>query len=170
MVSDPDPRLRAFLSPTAPEIFHSIQHRHEIWKADPFDVELLHTYARDVFSRLVGRAVTPPGLPSGRILLILGESGSGKTHLLRVFRNQVHAEGQGFVSYMQMTAATDNYGHYLLSNLIDSLDQPYNEQLSTTFSGLMRLSRAMASRCLGEGALARLKDDDSLGQEELDAL
>lgn len=168
--ADVDPRLAAFLSPAAPEIFHSVQHRHEIWRADPFDVNDVHADARDIFSRLLSRATTPPGLPSGRILLLLGESGSGKTHLLRVFRNQVHAEGQGFVGYAQMTTATSNYGRYLLTNLIDSLDQPYNEHLSTTFSGLMRLSRAAASRCLGDGALARLQDDESLGQEEIDAL
>lgn len=170
MINETDPRLAAFLSPAAPEIFHSVQHRHEIWRADPFDVDLVHAEARDIFGRMLTRATTPPGLPSGRILLLLGESGSGKTHLLRVFRNQVHAEGQGFVGYAQMTTATSNYGRYLLTNLIDSLDQPYNEQISTTFSGLMRLSRAMASRCLGEGALTRLRDDESLGQEEVDAL
>jgi energy-coupling factor transporter ATP-binding protein EcfA2 len=165
-----DPRALAFLSPGAPEIFHSVEHRHEIWRVDPFDVESLYTDARAVFGRLLLRATTPPGLPSGRILLILGESGSGKTHLLRVFRNQVHGAGDGFFGYLQMTTATSNYGRYLLGNLIDSLDQPYNEEVSETFSGMMRLSRAMASRCLGDGAVARLRDDEALGQDEVDAL
>ena len=155
-----DARLAAFLSPLAPEIFHSVQHRHEIWREDPFDVDSLHADARAVFSRLLSRATTPPGLPSGRILLILGESGSGKTHLLRAFRNQVHGEGLGYVGYMQMTTATQNYGRYMLSNLIDSLDQPYNELLSPTTSGLMRLAQAVASRCPAPVA-ARLSDEDA---------
>jgi energy-coupling factor transporter ATP-binding protein EcfA2 len=154
-----DPRLTAFLSPLAPEIFHSVQHRHEIWREDPFDVGTLHPEARDVFSRLLVKATTPPGLPSGRILLILGESGSGKTHLLRAFRNQVHGEGLGYVGYMQMTSATQNYGRYMLNNLIDSLDQPYNELLNPTTSGLMRLAGAVASR-LPAGLATALSDEE----------
>ena len=121
----PDPRRAVFLSPAGPEVFHSVEHRHEIWKYDPFDVESLYGDAREVFFRLLGKATTPPGLPSGRIMLILGESGSGKTHLLRAFRNHVHGGGDGFVSYMQMTTATANDGRDVLGNLGDSLDQPY---------------------------------------------
>src|SRR5262252_8143826 len=118
-----DARLSAFLSGRMPEIFHAVEHRHEIWKEDPYDVESLYTEAREVFGRLLTQATTPPGLPAGRIHLILGESGSGKTHLMRAFRSMVHG-GDGYVGYLQMTTATSNYGRYLLSNLIDSLGQP----------------------------------------------
>ena len=41
-----DPRLGAFVSADAPEIFHAIAHQHEIWLPDPFDVPELHTRAR----------------------------------------------------------------------------------------------------------------------------
>jgi energy-coupling factor transporter ATP-binding protein EcfA2 len=144
-MSQPDSRLAAFLSDRT-EVFHSIQHRHEIWRPDPFDVERVHQEARTAFERLLLRATTPPGLDSGRILLLLGESGCGKTHLVRAFRSRVHEKSLGFVGYMQMTTATSNYGRYVLSNLIDSLDQPYCEP-SQPGSGLTKLSSALFSRC-----------------------
>ncbi len=138
-----DPWVAAFCSPQGPEIFHSVAHRNEIWKEDPYDVETIHDGARAAFQRLLNRATTPPGLSSGRILLLLGESGSGKTHVIRAFRNQAHGRKLGYCGYLQMTSATNNYGRYVLSNLIDSLDQPYFESEGDT-SGLMRLANAVA--------------------------
>ena len=81
--------------------------------------------------------------PAGRILLLLGESGCGKTHLMRAFRNQIHSRSMGYCGYLQMSAFTDQYGRYVLNNLIDSLDKPYDDLRSKT-TGLMRLSN-----CLG---------------------
>ncbi|WNG53384.1 AAA family ATPase [Archangium gephyra] len=158
-MSPSDLRLSAFLSDRT-EVFHSIQHRHEIWRPDPFDVERVHQDARASFERLLTRATTPPGLSSGRILLLLGESGCGKTHLVRAFRARVHEQSLGFVGYLQMTTSTGNYGRYVLSNLIESMDQPYFEP-SQPGSGLMKLSSALFSRC-GKWAA-------SLTQTETDA-
>src|SRR5436190_1810201 len=87
MPPTPDPPVLAFCSGTCPDIFHAVAHRHEVWREDPFDVESIHDEARDAYQRLVDRATTPPGPDSGRILLLLGESGCGKTHLMRAFRN-----------------------------------------------------------------------------------
>ena len=52
----------------------------------------------------------------------------------------------GYCGYLQMTAFTDQYGRYVLNNLIDSLDKPYDESRSET-TGLMRLSNALAESC-----------------------
>ncbi|HZH75927.1 MAG TPA: AAA family ATPase, partial [Archangium sp.] len=83
----------------------------------------------------------------------------GKTHLVRAFRSRVHEQSLGFVGYMQMTTSTSNYGRYVLSNLIDSLDQPYCEPTHSG-SGLTKLSSALFSRC---GAWAA-----ELGERETD--
>ncbi len=123
-LSSDDPRASAFCDAGGPEIFHAIAYRNEIWQADPFDVATIHAEARDVFRGLVARAGMIPRPNSGRILLLMGESGSGKTHLMRVFRNWVHGGQRGYCGYMQMTSAIDDYGRYVLNNLIDSLSHP----------------------------------------------
>ena len=81
----------------------------------------------------------PP--PHGKSLLLLGEAGSGKTHLMRSFRNAAHAAGAGYCGYLQMNTRTDNYGRYVLSKLVDSLEQPY--QPPATATGLTRLARGL---------------------------
>jgi hypothetical protein len=158
-----DPRIAAFCSPERPEVFHAIAYRNDIWKDDPFDVATIHEEARATFERLVNRAATPSGAATGRILLLEGEAGSGKTHLLRAFRNWAHERGRGYYGYMQMTSATSHYGRYALNNLIDSLDQPYYEPASDT-TGLLRLSTAIAESSRGV-PLERL---DQIRSGELD--
>lgn len=138
-----EPRVVAFCSPSHPEIFHAFEHRSDIWKPDPFDVESIHGEARSLYQRLVNLATAPSGSSTGRILLLQGEAGSGKTHLMRAFRYWTHHGSRGYCGYMQMTSATDHYGRYVLNNLINSLDQPYNSPADET-SGLMRLSTAIA--------------------------
>ncbi|WP_166831309.1 hypothetical protein [Thalassoroseus pseudoceratinae] len=136
-------RREVFADRDTPEVFRSVCHRHEIWRDDPYDVATIHAAARQEFERLMTRTSgTNPESNAGRILLILGESGAGKTHLMRVFRNHVHSSKTGYCGYLQMTSATDDYSRYVLSNIIDSLDQPYCEGEST-LSGLMSLSNAL---------------------------
>jgi hypothetical protein len=130
-------RVEAFCSPAGAEVFRSVVGHQEIWRPDPFDVETIHEEARDAFQRLLTRAANRP--PGGSILLLLGVSGSGKTHLMRAFRTYVHGDGRGYCGYLQMTSAASNYARYILTNLIDALDQPYQPPEIET-SGLMRLS------------------------------
>jgi len=140
-----DPRVAAFRSPTGREVFHSVCHAKEICTPDPFDVRSIHAEARAVFETMIERATTPPGTPSGRSLLLLGESGSGKTHLMRAFRNYVHARDLGYCGYLQMTTPTHNYGRYILSKLLASLDERYDDP-RVQLSALMCLSTAMVDR------------------------
>ena len=80
-----DGRITAFCSSHYPDLFHAFAYANDIWKDDPFDVESIHRNARQKFQRIVSRVLEPSGLPTGRILLLLGESGCGKTHLMRAF-------------------------------------------------------------------------------------
>lgn len=144
-----DPRIAAFCSTWHPDLFHAFAYATDIWKPDPFDVESIHRGARGKFAHIVGRVREPSGLPRGRILLLLGESGSGKTHIMRAFRNQVHSHNSGYCGYLQMTAFTEQYARYVLNNLLDSFDKPYDESHSAT-TALMRLSNALAESCGAE--------------------
>lgn len=79
-----DPRIAAFCSTRMDGLFHAFAYANDIWRLDPFDVGTIHTDARETFQRIVGRVRETSGLPTGRILLLLGESGCGKTHLMRL--------------------------------------------------------------------------------------
>ncbi|WIG95567.1 helicase HerA-like domain-containing protein [Myxococcus sp. SDU36] len=160
-----DPRLDIFLDDSR-EVFTSVEQGQHIWQADPFDVEALNAPARRVFKRLLDKASSdaPPG--AGKLLLLLGESGSGKTHLVRAFRNLAHGQRKGFVGYMPMTVDATQYDRYILSNLIDSLDKPFDEAGDDDDSGLMHLSDALMAQCTSAFAL-HLQDEKILEDEEL---
>lgn len=136
-----DPRIAAFCAPAGPEVFGGAVHGSQIWSADPFDVESVHAEARETFTRLVNRASSLEPPQYGKSLLLRGEAGSGKTHLMRAFRAIAHTAGAGYCGYMQMRTRTDNYARYVLSNLISSLEQPY--KLGSPQTGLNRLARGL---------------------------
>lgn len=166
-----DPRLQAFCSGRLQSCFHAVIQESEIWRRDPFDVETLHGHARERFEALLQELLATRE-SIGRIWLIRGESGAGKTHLMRAFRNQLQDAGLGYFSYMQMTAAESNYPRYILKNTLDSLDKPYRDDPTGSGSGLMRLSRALVGQPVvhASDALARLRDDPMLSHEEVAAL
>lgn len=161
-------RLEAFLSGKLPHIFHPIQHRQEIWKRDPFDVETVHAQAREAFERLIDQAIGEQRLAYGRILLLRGDAGCGKTHLARAFRNYAHGRDRGFVGYLQMTTTVADYPRYLLSNLLESLDLPYDEGRED-LNALMKLSAILANRANGE-TMARISGAEHLNPAELSVL
>ncbi|QSQ17771.1 helicase HerA-like domain-containing protein [Myxococcus landrumensis] len=140
-----DPRLEVFLSDGG-EVFSGVQQGQYLWQPDPFDVETLNAPARRAFTRLLGRATTSPPPDTGKLLLLLGESGCGKTHLVRAFRNLAHGQQCGFTGYMPMTVDATHYDRYLLSNLIDSLDHPYDVAQGDD-TGLMHLSNLLMAQC-----------------------
>lgn len=171
-VAGADPRDVAFCRADGPEVFSSVAHGSQIHERDPFDVESIHAEAREVFHRQVVRATTPEQhqYGHGRTLLVLGDSGSGKTHLLRALRQQVHAQRLGYVGYLQMTSEVGDYARYVLRNLIDSLERPYDAPVFAE-SGLLYLSDGLAE---GRGNipapdLERLRNADLEG-EALDEL
>src|ERR1043166_541564 len=138
-----DLRVRAFLSPAW--VFTSVQQASSVFENDPFDIESIHRHARKSFERLIENARMPSQIAGGRILLIAGDSGGGKTHLLRDFRRQVQENGRGFVVYAQLQTNSDDYERYLLQHLVDSLARPYSAAsgertgLRELASGIVRL-------------------------------
>ena len=157
--SGPDPRISAFCDSNGPEVFTTVAHSTHIWQRDPTDVESIHSEARGVFERLVERLALPDAVERGRILLVLGESGSGKTHLMRAFRNYLHGRRLGYAGYLQMSTRTNDYARYVLVNLIDSLERPYDVP-DIVASGLMSLADAVVEAPDGISAadVERLRD------------
>ena len=125
-----------------PEIFHSIATSTAIWTPDPYDVPTIHAEAREEFEHLLHRGGRTPAPPSGAVLVLQGEAGSGKTHLMCALRTRAHSQGLGYCAYIQMTTEASNYPRYMLTNLIDGLEQPYGPE-GPSRTGLARLSSAL---------------------------
>jgi len=136
-----DRRARSFLTP-GPRAFTSVAQAHSMWERDPFDVESVHADVRAAFEGLIDRATTPIRHDHGRIMLVLGESGSGKTHLLRAFRASLHGRRLGYAVYAQLQSRAEDYARYLIGNVVDSLGQPYDRP-DDERSGLLLLSNGL---------------------------
>lgn len=158
-----DPHVRAFCDPNTPEIFRSVAYPTDVWTPDQLDVESIHASAREMFDRLLNSATAESAGQVGRILLMLGQSGAGKTHLLRSLRTRTHSQGDGYFGYLQMTSLGGNYSHYVLQKLIASLDKPYytTPTCPDETTGLMRLSASVAENPRSDAAqLDRLREED----------
>src|SRR5262249_47451592 len=89
---------------------HSITWEDDLWRADPVDVEAIHAPARRRFKELLDAVTAAGGAASqARILLFHGQSGAGKTHLIRALRTAAHRAGKAYVGYAQMTPDVANY-------------------------------------------------------------
>lgn len=163
-----DSRIAAYCSGEGPAIFSAVAHAHQVWERDPFDVESVHLGAREVFERLIERATQAHPGTAGRILLVRGDSGAGKTHLMRALRNHVHGQQLGYVGYMQMTSRGEDYSRYVLVNLIDSLQKEYDPP-TVDASGLMNLSDAIAEHgAISAEELAHLREGElDLAREDI---
>lgn len=144
MAQGVDRRVQAFLGPC--HVFTAVQQASSIYENDPFDVEEVHREARVSFERLVAHATTRTHIADlGQMLVVLGDSGAGKTHVLRGFRRHVHDGNRGFVVYAQLQSRSEDYARYLLFHLVQSLSRRYSEQSGRTglrelASGLLRLA------------------------------
>jgi Helicase HerA, central domain/AAA ATPase domain len=161
-------RHEAHIAPLADRLSaafeHSITWEDDIWRADPVDVELVHAAARRKFGELLD-AVTAAQQGTGvhaRMLLFHGQSGAGKTHLIRALRTSAHRSGKAYFGYAQMTPDVANYADYYLRRLIASLEKPYDPDRGGD-SALARLAR----RLVGDAAVLEAASLDKLRDAKL---
>src|SRR4051812_5892403 len=93
------------------EVLGSVVQGTQMALPDPFDVDALHADARRAFLDTLDQVRADA---TSRILLIRGEAGCGKTHLIRSLRAQAHANGLGVIAYVHMTSEHGDYRQYLL--------------------------------------------------------
>jgi Txe/YoeB family toxin of Txe-Axe toxin-antitoxin module len=147
---------------------HSITWEDDIWRADPVDVAEVHIKARRKFGELLTAVTTGRGATAhSRILLFHGQSGAGKTHLLRALRTSAHREGKAYFGYAQMTPDVANYADYYLRRIVHSLEKPYDPD-NEGVTGLQRLTAHIVgdTEVLPKKDLAELRDG-SLSEDEL---
>lgn len=150
---------------------HSITWEDDLWRADPVDVEEVHTKARQKFNELletVTDAGASPAIP--RILLFHGQSGAGKTHLLRALRTTAHRSGKAYFGYAQMTPDISTYADYYLRRLIHSLDKTYDPDGKGP-SAITRLTKRLidGSAALKASELEKVRESQ-LSENELGEL
>ena len=91
----------------------------------------MHAKARRKFSDLLTGIISGRGPGTqDRILLFHGQSGAGKTHLLRALRTTAHRAGTAYFGYAQMTPDVANYADYYLRRLVHSLEKTYDPDSS----------------------------------------
>ena len=155
---------------------HSITWEDDIWRADPVDVEDVHAKARKKFEDLLNTLTSGTGnATQTRVLLFHGQSGAGKTHLIRALRTNAHRSKKAYFGYAQMTPDVTNYADYYLRRLVYSLEQCYcPDNGEDGRSALMRLTDLMVERVanLEDKGLTKLRDadlnDDALAKLVLD--
>ncbi len=137
----------------------SITWEDDIWRADPVDVAEVHAKARRKFSDLLTSITSGRGPGTqDRILLFHGQSGAGKTHLLRALRTTAHRDGTAYFGYAQMTPDVANYADYYLRRLVHSLEKTYNPDASGE-TALQRLtSRMVADAAIDPKDLQNLRE------------
>ena len=124
---------------------HSITWEDDLWRADPVDVEAVHSKARTKFFGLLEAVQSQdPSAAQARILLFHGQSGAGKTHLLRALRTGAHRDGRAYFGYAQMTPDIANYADYYLRRLVHSLEKSYDPDEGGQ-SGLARLTERLVA-------------------------
>ena len=148
---------------------HSITWEDDIWRADPVDVEVVHAKARRKFTDLLTQITTEPPKKAGkarapaqaavqaRMLLFHGQSGAGKTHLIRALRTGSHRSETAYFGYAQMTPDVANYADYYLRRLVHSLEKPYNPD-DPAESGLSRLTNHLVTATLSANDLETLRE------------
>ena len=157
-------RFEAHIVPQADRLSaafeHSITWEDDLWRADPVDVEAIHAPARRKFSELLDAVTKERGSAvQARILLFHGQSGAGKTHLIRALRTSAHRAGKAYFGYAQMTPDVANYADYYLRRLVNSLEKPYDPDEGGE-SGLARLTNHLVAdkAVLDPAALEKLRD------------
>jgi hypothetical protein len=157
-------RHEAHIAPLADSLSaafeHSITWEDDIWRADPVDVELVHASARRRFGELLAAVRSAQASAvQARILLFHGQSGAGKTHLLRALRTGAHRDGTAYFGYAQMTPDVSNYADYYLRRLIASLEKPYDPDRGGE-SALARLTNRLVNDAavIDPAALDKLRD------------
>ena len=138
---------------------HSITWEDDLWRADPVDVEAIHAPARRKFADLLDAVTSERGPGQPRILLLHGQSGAGKTHLIRALRTAAHRAGKAYFGYAQMTPDVANYADYYLRRLVNSLEKPYDPDQGGE-SGLARLTNRLVGDkgVLDPAALEKLRE------------
>jgi hypothetical protein len=130
----------------------------DVWRPSPFHVEGLHEpVVRDVLNGLADADRSKDSSPIG--LVLQGQRGSGKTHLLGWTRQQIQERGGYFFLVSLLDA--DHFWESVLASMLDGLSRPVPDSETQLQLLLRRLSamvgapRVARRAVMGETELTR---------------
>src|SRR5262249_19348463 len=128
-------------------LFDAVVLGQSFWSIDPSDAINVHVSARRNFDTLLSSAKS--GWP--KTLLLVGETGAGKTHLLRAMRATASRHGS-ICAYAQFNAESGDYLRHFLKRLVDSLGSRFNglDAPTTGLAQFFERCRACMPESIGE--------------------
>jgi hypothetical protein len=153
-------RRQAIKSALERGMFDAVVFGNHFWLLDPTDAVSVHAAAREKFDRLL----TADTVGGSKTLLLVGETGAGKTHLLRVMRATAAARGS-ICAYAQFNAQGGDYLRHFLKRLVDSLGEKFEaaDGVTTGFAQFFKLCRACDPRAIDR--LEACWSDDDLSED-----
>lgn len=138
-----DERLAALVAGVQHDLFSSVVLGQRFWTDDPLDVPNLHSEARISFHRLLDAL---RGQGTSRMMLVLGEVGAGKTHLLRALRASATHGYDAVCAYAQFNAPGSQFDAHFLNRLVQSCSERTSGNLSAedAFARTFVRARALA--------------------------
>jgi Helicase HerA, central domain len=134
----------------------------DVWRPAPFHVEGLHRAAESAMVRGLDDArVSADGSPIG--LVLQGQRGAGKTHLLGWVREQVHRQG----GYFFLVSLLDAAGFW--ASVVQSMDEGLSRSAGGRDSQLRSLLRDLGDRVGAARSVRRaVAGDTTITRESLD--
>jgi hypothetical protein len=122
-----DPRLEAFKSPEFSRVFGAVASIAGAAEEEALDVCAIEPTADEAIAAIVHQARTSNPDPAARLLLIKGQTGTGKTHTLLTAVRALHREGDVFAVVLPMVefVTESQFDAWLTRSLVQRLCEPY---------------------------------------------
>ncbi|WP_088345553.1 MULTISPECIES: ATP-binding protein [Rhodomicrobium] len=122
-----DPRLEAFKSPEFFRVFGAVASLAGAAEEELLDVSDIGPTADEAIASVVHHARSKNPDPASRLLLIKGQTGTGKTHTLLTAVRGLHRHGDVFAAVLPMVefVSESQFDAWLTRSLVTRLSEPY---------------------------------------------
>jgi hypothetical protein len=122
-----DPRLEAFKSPEFFRVFGAVASLTGAAEEEQLDVSDIGLTADEGIAAVVHHARTKNPDPASRLLLIKGQTGTGKTHTLLTAMRALHRCGDVFAVVLPMVefVSEEQFDAWLTRSFVTRLSEPY---------------------------------------------
>jgi Cdc6-like AAA superfamily ATPase len=122
-----DPRLEAFKSPEFSRVFGAVASLAGAAEEELLDVSAIEPTADEAIAAIVHQARSGNPDPASRLLLVKGQTGTGKTHTLLTSVRALHREGDVFAVVLPMVefVSETQFDAWMTRSLVTRLCEPY---------------------------------------------